>query len=1095
MIARVRVVGYDPDTLAASKIQMPYWTASSTEKLTRDIELTLYRNVQTQPPRLSLFNHPHNTVPITAHGGSGYFQLSVNDTTVANISYQFGSNVIHVTPLRPGHVKLTLVDLCLTGSEPSFSQIQISDIHAVQLRSRDMVKIGDQIPVLVDLLDMNGQPFDQSQYRFIDTQLLIDSDSIDIAPARAEDLSHMSHDYRQENTWLARGLKLGVARVTARASPRDEKVLHPRYVTGLKTIHVFPPLELHPRPQHVMVVGSQYHIALRGGPPVPSEIVFQVENTTVALVDKTSGAVTALVEGRTRLRVHCSVWDQTVNRHVIISEDSIELIVGYIQDFKIHADSYVLKTGNEFTFRLTGVLTAYYDHRLHMFEVTPTAWTHLEWMRVKWSVVDPSVLQLLPIYHSANITLDEERSVTVRGRGVGAGRTMVSVRVENVTALIRPRSHVLEPIMASAWVHVSDPLKLLSPAHLFLAPQTSYQLHTNKNNDPKLKYKLLSCVTCGTQQPSSSEQLTSELHVNARGVITTHNTVGTWLILITERDDAVNPSEGAENSGDDPSSSVLVRVSVRLISSIELVPLVLPPHFPFVYYDLPVGSSMLLQLQARDDLGHVLHAFSPQALHVDSQLSHPQLVALSQHFSSASLLDDASALNATSDTDRATSRYIIVRGLRPGHALLELRGHSSLPTIAVTASQTSAVLKYHLQIRVSNAIAPLSPTVHVGGVIQFATSFAQDKALYKNTWSSANEDIVRIDTNTGEAHAVSVGETVVYHNSSVFTWTHVRVVRVARVELESPITSAVQNDELTSDGSQYLMPVVPRDASGAVLEDSAAIKHHLLVKCTLTSAQQMQNVFVRNFTNPQSLQHYCIVKPFATKHDKISEPITVRAQVSDAAQSYAVSADKQFTLFTSFKILAPRELFLTRNANVQLEVQSKKELSVRNTNPELISIRRVAVDSATHTWTYELKAVDPSVSVRRLPIEFLDLDSGQAEHIFVTSRSSSGSDVLVLDDKGRASSSSMAWWLAILIGTATVVLAYLWSMNNNNPTPAPRPIMRANNTPYFNGGSDASLSQITSRKYLNYYLLSYALRCVLTLSDSYALILPHARLH
>jgi hypothetical protein len=426
---------------------------------------------------------------------------------------------------------------------------------------------------------------------------------------------------------------------------------------------------------------------------------------------------------------------------VIISEDSIELVVGYLQAFKIHADSYALKTGNEFTFRLTGVLTSYYDHRLHVLEVTPTAWTHLEWLRVKWSVMDPSVLQLLPIYHSANISLDEERSVTVRGRGVGPGRTLVSVRVENVTALLRPRSAASEPLTASAWVHVSDPLKLLSPAHLFLAPQTSYHLHTNKDNDPKLKYKLLSCVTCGTPQQAGAEQST-ELQVNARGVITTHNTVGTWLILITERDDAVNPSEGAENSGDDPSSSVLVRVSVRLISSIELVPLVLPPHFPFVYYDLPVGSSMLLQLQARDDLGHVLHAFSPQALHVDSQLSHPQLVALSQHFSSASLLDDTSAVNST-DADHLTSRYIIVRGLRPGHALLELRAHSSLPTIAVTASQTTAVLKYHLQIRVSNAIAPLAPTVHVGGAIQFATSFAQDKALYKNTWSSANEDIVR----------------------------------------------------------------------------------------------------------------------------------------------------------------------------------------------------------------------------------------------------------------------------------------------------------------------------------------------------------------
>jgi hypothetical protein len=184
----------------------------------------------------------------------------------------------------------------------------------------------------------------------------------------------------------------------------------------------------------------------------------------------------------------------------------------------------------------------------------------------------------------------------------------------------------------------------------------------------------------------------------------------------------------------------------------------------------------------------------------------------------------------------------------------------------------------------------------------------------------------------------------------------------------------------------------------------------------------------------------------------------VRAVVSDMAQTYTVAADKQFTLFTSFKILAPRELFLTRNANVQLEVQSKKELSVRNTNPELISIRRVSVDSATHTWTYELKALDPSVSVRRLPIEFWDLDSGQSEHIFVTSRTS-GAEVLMLDDKGRAGS-SMAWWLAVLIGTATVVLAYLWSTTNSAQ---PRPVLRGTTTPHLGPGSDA---QLTSRKYL-----------------------------
>jgi len=76
--------------------------------------------------------------------------------------------------------------------------------------------------------------------------------------------------------------------------------------------------------------------------------------------------------------------------------------------------------------------------------------------------------------------IEEESAFAVRIRALSAGRSEVRVRIVSA-----PSGSRLQGLTATYTIDVTEPLRLLSPAELLLAPNSRFQIRTNYDNDPQ----------------------------------------------------------------------------------------------------------------------------------------------------------------------------------------------------------------------------------------------------------------------------------------------------------------------------------------------------------------------------------------------------------------------------------------------------------------------------------------------------------------------------------------------------------------------------------------------------------------------------------
>ncbi len=75
--------------------------------------------------------------------------------------------------------------------------------------------------------------------------------------------------------------------------------------------------------------------------------------------------------------------------------------------------------------------------------------------------------------------------------------------------------------------------------------------------------------------------------------------------------------------------------------------------------------------------------------------------------------------------------------------------------------------------------------MHVGGEVHYQTLFEQNRRPDDVVWRSSDRAILELDGRTGAAVARETGRAVVYHNSTLFTFTQVHVVRVDQIILNA----------------------------------------------------------------------------------------------------------------------------------------------------------------------------------------------------------------------------------------------------------------------------------------------------------------------
>jgi nuclear pore complex protein Nup210 len=643
---RVSLSGYDKAAMTgvAAATSRPAWT----RPVGRDFDITLVHNVRLIPPKLSLYNHPDNKVRIFSVGGSGYSQIQLNDTAIAAVTHQLGGGEISITPKMNGILKVTVIDVCLAGSDPAHGVVHVSNVAAIRIKSRDMIKIGDQMPVQVDLLDSYGAPFESSQLKWVDIKIHVDGSALDVVQIGSA-----------TSQYTATGRHLGVSTISVSAV---DPVTGATVSSAPLQVHVFPPFQVSPSKLELMP-GAQFQLGVSGGPPFRSEITFDIANDTIATVSK-DGFVSAqpLVQsGRTTITV--SIWSRVSGgdpqeKPQRAGTAVVDVEVHHLRGIRIQSSSPRLLLGEETSLRVEGL-----DGE------NPFAWGGLD-VNFKWEVVNPDVVALAPIFENANVTLDEEHGFTVRVRGLKPGTTRISVRVTAGPASLtgKTSSMFLEIIPPLTLTGLGRRWEASSQDLLLLAPGASYLLLPNIAN-AVIKYSVVSDTPCNTAGDEVSIVKLDERHNSNSVLLQSSGLAGQTMVHAKDRTDG---------------QVSVVKVAVKPVYHVELRPRVSAASVPSTHallgqqassYRFPVGSLVEFDLILRDELGQEFDGFlgqSSSSVVFDAVVNRPDLVSVEivrSSNSSASLQESDSAPSETA----ASAIVVRVRGLRPGRATIMVR--------------------------------------------------------------------------------------------------------------------------------------------------------------------------------------------------------------------------------------------------------------------------------------------------------------------------------------------------------------------------------------------------------------------------------------
>lgn len=542
VILEVRATRFDKQILLQSGIK---YFPSLPKNLKRTLELNLIPNVKLFPSKLTIYNHEKNYVRLISSEGSGNHLFFINNTKIAQILHnETGSQFVEIIPLYSGTVEVSVIDICLGGSEISKSIITISDISSVILKVNDMVKLGQYIPLEVETFDQNNQLFEIEQYKFMNFSFQIDNSVVTIEKSE------------NNRTYYVKGSSLGIAHIILTLKTRTGIIISSKPIE----IYVYPSLKLIPK-QLTLLPGTYFQIQWNGGPPLRSDISFKIENLTIVTIDKL-GMMEAKEEGITRLYVIIQATDLLNQDKIIYEEDFIDIIVKKLTGIRIHTATTNILSGNEIIMRVIGLQGE-----------TPFSFgTHLN-IYFKWEVEDDEIILLKPIYEETNNSLNKENGFSIRAFGKHAGTTKITVHI-----ISSPLQFHIQDFTASVQITVIESLKLLTPHHLFLLPNSKFQLKTNKDKLGILNYQIL-------------ENLRNNpiIDLDCNGLIITKGIIGKTFILISE--EGIIPQ------------SMVVEIEIKSIQFLQLSPK--PP----IHFEIPLGSLVEFKALLKDDLGNIFSSY------------------------------------------------------------------------------------------------------------------------------------------------------------------------------------------------------------------------------------------------------------------------------------------------------------------------------------------------------------------------------------------------------------------------------------------------------------------------------------------------------
>jgi hypothetical protein len=133
------------------------------------------RNVDIQPKYKSMYLHKDNTFSFRILHGSGFFAVSINDTSIADKAIQEDGRVVTIIPKKEGPIEIRVEDIEIPDSVVSISELLISDINRLYLDAPGtLIEQGSNMNLSVTAFDAYGVEFDQDQYTHMNFNIEIE---------------------------------------------------------------------------------------------------------------------------------------------------------------------------------------------------------------------------------------------------------------------------------------------------------------------------------------------------------------------------------------------------------------------------------------------------------------------------------------------------------------------------------------------------------------------------------------------------------------------------------------------------------------------------------------------------------------------------------------------------------------------------------------------------------------------------------------------------------------------------------------------------------------------------------------------------------
>lgn len=1177
---KVSVEGYDrslPSTSSrgglfssssSSTLSYAHRPALKLSELTRTYEISAVKNGELDPAILSLYHHPETRAPLRLIGGSGDFILRSNGTRNVALLTEPGTSSVSLQPVKLGVARITAVDTCLVGSQPSHSIVRVSDVYSIRVHAPQILQLGHETDVHFELLDAAGHAFDVTQLKLMDVKLHLEGDAIVVgSTADTFDSSstyHSAYGSQSDSTGesssssgpssasqkqrskriqtIANVIALGKTSFRAHGSQLGVStisVMMTNAVTGMlisstpMQIQVFPPLQVYPK-RLELLPGATFQLETFGGPPTRSHLSFASSNHSIVSVSS-DGVVTS----KTQLGVaeivitahvpsggymrtssssspsssassHANTGSQGAHQgegNEKVWTETVQVVVKHLHGILIHSSTTRLIVGEEIVVRIVGLENE-----------SPFIWSGID-LSFQWEAVNPDVIGIGAFYEPAGVSVDEEQGQAVVVKALAPGTTRLSARLVAGPSFLSGKSASLafEVVAALSLAETShspssrsnagSPSYVSRSSHhyhqrLMLAPHTRHSVRANLASHGAHSLVTTTLLTANNNDQTGTHSASSTAS-NAHQ--TTSSNTGTSMmqsdtIIQLDRTSEMIMSRGIAGSSvlqlqdKRDSQQLLIHVAVKPIHHVEL-----RARTP-IHWEMPVGSFFDFDIVLRDNLGQPFDSY--------------EWTQFTWHFSRHDMVH-AEILPSPESQYR---RILRVKGVRPGTTMVQLavRPSSSIssshspqfglptgsansipssasysgigghPYTSATSSSTGAGTSTHAYtsysdphgytfvpsphnfptsmqhfhtIRVANAILPLSPVVHVGGVIHFnisqptisasngagsgvssaaasstSTSASSSsgssipssssssapqgsRGSSASAWSSSRPSVVHIDPATGIAQALNTGKASVHHNTTVFTSTVVRSVEIATVEMDARNCRALSNIE--EQNTSCIVLLTFRDHDGRELVDSEGVQHNIRGLCSTSRSNLIDATF-----EPRLRQHdnrpgcVYVAKKTDDPNDIVSK-LTLYATASDTRQSYKTTNEVTVPFHPAFVIQTKSFRLSPSQPTAEIVVHSLSPIDATSRDTSRVTLE-MRPQAQPNIFVYRIAVPNNVYPFSVSYIDFRNNQTKQTEFVGVSYVPyDDGSLMDVSDD------SFFSFWTAVGLGSLTFGIAYI----------------------------------------------------------------------